>query len=71
MTDRTQEFHGAVGVFRPTVTVVSNSSETAANRAWSDLGYQKTSEFLQLASSVAVGFEGTSKLVRGRLSDAR
>lgn len=65
MTDRTEEFRGAVNVFRPTVTVVNNSSEAAAGRAQSDLGYRKTSEFLQLASSVAVGFEGTSKLVRG------
>eukprot|EP00752_Nemacystus_decipiens_P010318 g9193.t1 len=66
MTDRTQEFRGAVNVFRPTVTVVKNSSEAAESRAQSDLGYRKTSEFLQLASSVAVGFEGTSKLI-GRL----
>lgn len=65
MTDRTEEFRGAVNVFRPTVTVVNDSSEAAASRAQSDLGYRKTSEFLQLASSVAVGFEGTSKLVRG------
>ena len=63
MTDRTEEFRGAVNVFRPTVTVVKDSSEAAATRAQSDLGYAKTSEFLQLASSVAVGFEGTSKLV--------
>lgn len=65
MTDRTEEFLGAVNVFRPTVTVVKNSSEAAAARAQSDLGYRTTSEFLQLASSVAVGFEGTSKLVCG------
>lgn len=63
MTDRTEEFRGAVKVFRPTVTVVNNSGEAAASRMHSDVGYQKTSEFLQLASSVAVGFEGTSKLV--------
>lgn len=63
MTDRTEEFRGAVKVFRPTVTVVNNSAEAAARRVQSDLGYQTTSEFLQLASSVAVGFEGTSKLV--------
>ncbi|CAN0356293.1 unnamed protein product, partial [Ectocarpus sp. 12 AP-2014] len=66
MTDRTEEFHGAVSAFRPTVTVVNNSGEAAAIRAQTDLGYRKTSEFLQLAASVAVGFEGTSRLI-GRL----
>ncbi|CBN77692.1 Soluble NSF Attachment Protein (SNAP) Receptor (SNARE) [Ectocarpus siliculosus] len=66
MTDRTEEFQGAVSAFRPTVTVVNNSGEAAAIRAQTDLGYRKTSEFLQLAASVAVGFEGTSRLI-GRL----
>eukprot|EP00903_Cladosiphon_okamuranus_P010356 g9799.t1 len=66
MTDRTEEFRGAVNLFRPTVAVVKDSGGAAATRAQSDLGYRKTSEFLQLASSVAVGFEGTSKLI-GRL----
>lgn len=63
MTDRTEEFQGAVSAFRPTVAVVNNSGEAAAIRAQTDLGYRKTSEFLQLAESVAVGFEGTSRLV--------
>lgn len=63
MTDRTEEFQGAVSAFRPTVTVVNNSGEAAAIRAQTDVGYRKTSEFLQLAASVAVGFEGTSRLV--------
>lgn len=63
MTDRTEEFRGAVKVFSPAVTVVKDSSQAAAASRAHDLGYQKTSEFLQLASSVAVAFEGTSKLV--------
>lgn len=64
MTDRTEEFRGAVKVFRLTVAV--DGAPNPAN------GYSvleqppprgQTSEFLQLASSVAVGFEGTAKLV--------
>lgn len=73
MTDRTEEFRGAVKVFRPTL---ANAATDGSN----GIGQQhhfpqhslldpppaprpETSEFFQVASSVAVGFEGTSKLV--------
>ena len=73
MADRTGEFQGAVNVFRPTIL----SNGTAANLSSSPPGSlpprgdalgrppprPEKSEFFQLASSVAVGFEGTAKLV--------
>lgn len=64
MTDRTEEFRGAVKVFRLTVAV--DGASNPANRysvLEQPLPRGQTSEFLQLASSVAVGFEGTAKLV--------
>lgn len=68
MTDRTEEFRGAVKVFRLTVAVDGASNPANGNSHPSSvleepLPRAQTSEFLQLASSVAVGFEGTAKLV--------
>lgn len=94
MTDRTNEFRGAVRVFRPTVRFHGNggggsdgweSSKTAMVAAGPGFAPHphapspqlaethpppraETSEFLQMAGSVAVGFEGTSKLVRQPLT---
>lgn len=79
MTDRTGEFQGAVKVFRSTIL----SSRTAVNGAplpgpLSSLDDSfgpppprprpEKSEFFRLASSVAVGFEGTAKLVSNNAS---
>lgn len=68
MTDRTEEFRGAVKVFRLTIVVDGASNPADAYSHPSSVLEQpipraQTSEFLQLASSVAVGFEGTAKLV--------
>ena len=67
MTDRTEEFRGAVKVFRLTVAVDGASKPANGDSCPSvleqPLPRAQTSEFLQLASSVAVGFEGTAKLV--------
>lgn len=75
MTDRTKEFRGAVEVFRPAVVGNAARNETFPEDSYSQSSVlnmdqplsprqAETSEFLQLAVSVAVGFEGTSKLVR-------
>ncbi|CAM9895033.1 unnamed protein product, partial [Laminaria digitata] len=72
MTDRTEEFRGAVKVFRLTIAVDGASNNPAngysppSSALEQPLPRAQTSEFLQLASSVAVGFEGTAKLI-GRL----
>lgn len=96
MTDRTDEFRGAVKVFRATVfaNAADSISETKPFRGGTvaphphhqhrqqqqqplsvfddqdDNGTQlpryakpEASDFLQMAASVAVGFEGTAKLV--------
>lgn len=68
MTDRTEEFRGAVKVFRPTIAAseAANTAPGSGRRSHASSvppPRAETSEFLQLAASVAVGFEGTSKLV--------
>lgn len=91
MTDRTDEFRGAVKVFRPTVfpNVADRSESKGFGEAVAphyhqqqqqplsvfedqddDEGVQlprfakpEASDFVTMAASVAVGFEGTAKLV--------
>ncbi|CAN0122142.1 unnamed protein product, partial [Discosporangium mesarthrocarpum] len=55
MPDRTAEFHGAVKVFRRSFPVDAVVREPADRKTPSD--------FLLSASNIALGFEGTSKLI--------
>lgn len=79
MTDRTGEFQGAVKVFRATIlssTTTANGAPLPGPPSSLDDAFgpppppprPEKSEFFQLASSVAVGFEGTAKLVSNNTS---
>lgn len=73
MPDRTEEFRGAVKVFRPTLANAATGGSNGIGQGHHIPTHSlldppppprpEASEFFQVASSVAVGFEGTSKLV--------